>query len=133
LAIKGLYAVDENSYLILNDEQPYSITIESARPVESFCIFFKAGFAEQVYYSLGSEQDKLLDNPEPPDKLRVGFFDRTYPHDNLLSPALRSLKSSFAERKDQLAAETEKFNLWLACFKDSENNNLCLMSEVSPK
>lgn len=38
---KGLYAVDESSYLILNDEQPYSITIESARPVESFCIFFR--------------------------------------------------------------------------------------------
>lgn len=33
----------------------------------------------------------------------------------------------------ELAAKTEKFNLWLACFKDSENNQLCLMSEVSPK
>lgn len=33
----------------------------------------------------------------------------------------------------ELAARTEKFELWLACFKDSENNNLCLMSEVPPK
>lgn len=98
---KGLYAVDESSYLILNDEQPYSITIESARPVESFCIFFKAGFAEQIYYSLGSEQDKLLDNPVPPDKLQIGFFDKTYPHDDVVSPTLRSIKSSFAEQKDR--------------------------------
>lgn len=37
------------------------------------------------------------------------------------------------EEQPELAAKTEKFNLWLACFKDSENNNLCLMSEVSPK
>ncbi len=37
------------------------------------------------------------------------------------------------EETPELAAKTEKFNLWLACFKDSENNNLCLMSEVSPK
>lgn len=98
---KGLYTVDESSYLILNDGQPYSITIESERPVESFCIFFKAGFAEKVYYSLGLEQDKLLDNPVPPDKLRIGFFDKTYPHDNVISPALLSIKSSLAERKDQ--------------------------------
>jgi catechol 2,3-dioxygenase-like lactoylglutathione lyase family enzyme len=37
------------------------------------------------------------------------------------------------EEQPELAAKTEKFNLWLANFKDSENNNLCLMSEVPPK
>lgn len=35
------------------------------------------------------------------------------------------------EERPELAAKTEKFDLWLACFKDSENNDLCLMSEVS--
>lgn len=98
---RGLYAVDESSYLILNDAQPYSITIESERVVESFCIFFSANLAAQVYYSLDPKQNKLLDNPEPPDKLRVGFLDKTYPHDKVVSPFLLSLKSSFAERKQQ--------------------------------
>ncbi len=37
------------------------------------------------------------------------------------------------EEEPELAARTEKFDLWLACFKDPENNNLCLLSEVSPK
>lgn len=37
------------------------------------------------------------------------------------------------EEEPELAAKTEKFDLWLACFRDSENNNLCLMSEVSHK
>lgn len=98
---KGLHAVDENSYLILNDGQPYSITVESERLTESFCIFFRAGFAEQVYYGLSSGQDKLLDEPKPPDKLRIGFFDKTYPHDTVVSPALLSLKSSVAEGQEQ--------------------------------
>jgi len=98
---RGLYAVDESSYLILNNQQPYSITIESNSVVESFCIFFKANFAEQVYYSLSSEQGKLLDNPVPHNRLPVGFFDKTYPHDRVVSPALLSLKSSLAERKEQ--------------------------------
>lgn len=92
----GLYGVDESSYLILNDGQPYSITIDSVRPVESFCIFFKPGFAEQVYYGLSSAQGALLDEPEPPDRLRIGFFDKVYPHDDILSPALLSLKSAAA-------------------------------------
>ena len=35
------------------------------------------------------------------------------------------------EQRPELAAKTERFDLWLACFKDSENNDLCLMSEVA--
>jgi methylmalonyl-CoA/ethylmalonyl-CoA epimerase len=34
------------------------------------------------------------------------------------------------EERPELAAKTTEFDLWLACFKDSENNTLCLMSEV---
>lgn len=37
------------------------------------------------------------------------------------------------DERPELAAKTEKFDLWLACFKDSESNNLCLMSEVPAK
>ncbi|HEX8148622.1 MAG TPA: AraC family transcriptional regulator [Pyrinomonadaceae bacterium] len=106
----GLYAVDDSSYLILNEGQPYSITIESERPVESFCIFFKPGFAEKVYYSLSSGQCELLDNPEPPGKPRVGFFDQVYPHDDVLSPALLSLKSSPAEERARAGWLEEQFH-----------------------
>lgn len=34
------------------------------------------------------------------------------------------------DEKPELAAKLEKFDLWLACFRDSENNRLCLMSEA---
>lgn len=37
------------------------------------------------------------------------------------------------DERPELAAKTENFDLWLACFKDSENNTLCLMSEVPAK
>lgn len=105
----GLYSVDDGSYLILNDGQPYSITVESERPVESFCIFFKPGFAEQVYYSLSAGHSALLDSPEPPDKLRVGFFDKVYPHDDVLSPALRLLKSTPAGKREDAGWLEEQF------------------------
>lgn len=106
----GLYGVDENSYLILNDGQPYSITIDSERPVESFCVFFKSGFAEQVYHGLCSTQPELLDDPEPPDRTRVGFFDKVYPHDDILTPALLSLKSSADDVKENAGRLEEQFH-----------------------
>ncbi len=98
---KGLHAVNDNSYLVLNHEQPYSITIESERAVESFCIFFKAGLAEDVYLSFNSKPEKLLDDPFVSPESKINFFDKTYSHDQTLSPALLSVKSSFAERKLQ--------------------------------
>ena len=106
----GLYAVDDSSYLILNDGQPYSITVESECPVESFCIFLKPGFAEQVYHSLSSGQGELLDDPEPPGGSRIGFFDRVYPHDGLLSPALRLLKSAPGENRRSAGWLEERFH-----------------------
>lgn len=107
----GLYGVDEHSYLILNDGQPYSITVDSERPVESFCVFFKSGFAEQVYHSLRSTERELLDDPEPSGRPRLGFFDKVYPHDDILSPALLSLKSSVsAEGKERAGRLEEQFH-----------------------
>jgi AraC-like DNA-binding protein len=107
---QGLHGVDESSYLILNDGQPYSITVDSERPVESFCIFFKPGFAEQVCYSLSSAPDRLLDEPQPPDSLRIRFFDKTYPHDELLSPALLSLKTSHARPGERAGGLEEQLH-----------------------
>lgn len=98
---KGLYAVNDDSYLVLNDRQPYSITIESERAVESLCLFFKAELAEDVFRSLNSKPEKLLDNPFVAPQSKINFFDKTYPHDRILSPALLSLKSLFAERVNQ--------------------------------
>src|SRR5262245_30891739 len=37
---RGRYRVGSNSYLILNQNQSYEITIDSEKAVESFCVFF---------------------------------------------------------------------------------------------
>src|SRR5579884_3888023 len=67
------FVVDTSNYLVLNDEQPYTVEIDAAEPVESFCIFFAPGFAEQVQRDLAASEGQLLDdldtNGEP-----VSFF-----------------------------------------------------------
>jgi AraC-like DNA-binding protein len=97
----GRYAVDETRYLVLNHGQPYSITVESEIEVESFGIFFQTGFAEEVHRRLITTTNRLLDEPEMPGAPPVYFFEKTYPHDDILSPALLTLRASLARRKDE--------------------------------
>jgi AraC family transcriptional regulator len=59
---KGFFAVEESRYLLLN-EGAYTISIDENKEVESFCIFFKDGFAEGVLKSLSESNDSLLSDP----------------------------------------------------------------------
>jgi AraC family transcriptional regulator len=94
----GCYAVGNEAYLVLNHGQTYAITIEADSAVESFCLFFEDGFAEEVYHSLVTRPDRLVDNPEIviPITEPIHFFERTYQHDTLLSPSLLGLRSEIA-------------------------------------
>ncbi len=106
----GYFAVDDNSYLIVNNNQPYSITIESNTSVESFCLFFEPGFAEQVYYSLVTPAHQLLDDPVQQVIRPIHFFERTYHHDNLVSPLLYSLRETLADKKHEQVWLHEQFH-----------------------
>ena len=92
----GRYAVDDSSYLILNDGQTYSIDIDSINDIESFCIFFEQGFAEDVWSSLNATTSQLLEGA-PEKRAAVNFFERTYLHDQILSPALFSLRAQLSK------------------------------------
>jgi AraC-like DNA-binding protein len=98
---RGFYKVDDSSYLVLNANQDYSISVEDGSRGESFCIFFEDGFAEQVHHSLSRKTSQLLDTPETPSTEPIHFFDKTYPHDSVLSPALSTFKAGFPLRKEE--------------------------------
>lgn len=108
---KGRYAVDDRSYLILNHSQPYCITIDARRGMSSFCLFFEAGFAEAIFRSLTAAPQQLLDEPASSGLLPLNFFERTYPHDDILSPALRRLRASLVQRKNDAGWLQEQFHL----------------------
>jgi AraC family transcriptional regulator len=108
---RGRYAVDDRAYLLLNQGQPYAISIESEAPVESFCIFFRAGFAEEVQRSLTATTDQLLLDAVGPSRPALQFFERTYPHDDLLSPTLLRVRQALASNTAEIGWLCEQLHL----------------------
>jgi AraC-like DNA-binding protein len=109
----GCHAVNDDSYLVLNRGQSYSINIDAAQPLESFCIFFADGLAEEVYRSLVTKSKALLDEPEMPIVEPFHFFERTYLHDEVLTPALLRLRAALPHRKDDRGWLNEQIHLIL--------------------
>jgi AraC family transcriptional regulator len=105
------YLVDDSCYLVLNNGQSYNIQIESNLPIESFCLFFAPGFAEGLRHVLSSTTDRLLIEPHPASPAPADFFERTYPHDNLVSPALRQLRAAAKHGQAEQAWLVEQFHV----------------------
>ncbi len=61
--------LDSSSFLILNAGERYSMDIDSARPVETCCVFFAPGFVERTVLDSTSPMEAALDDPcrQPPD------------------------------------------------------------------
>lgn len=71
---KGFFAVEESRYLLLN-KGAYTISIDEPKVVESFCLFFKDGFAEEVLHSLKETNDRFLSDSFK-DTSSIGFFEK---------------------------------------------------------
>lgn len=56
--------VDPHSFLILNAGETYSMDIDAARPVETCCVFFAAGYVERVALDVTSTLESALDAPD---------------------------------------------------------------------
>lgn len=91
-ADRAWFGVTEQGYLILNEQQPYEIHIDSPTLLESFIVFFPAGWAEQGRAALTSSPHQLLDQPDGGGPVR--FFERFTPHDHWVSPILRALRQA---------------------------------------
>ncbi|GAA0356225.1 helix-turn-helix domain-containing protein [Caldalkalibacillus horti] len=97
---QGFFAVEQDRYLLLN-EGPYSLAIEQEKDIDSFCLFFKDGLADEVQQSSRLSTDQLLTDPYQTSASPVQFFEKTYPHDPLLSALMLQLKSNLDEDEDE--------------------------------
>ncbi|QTD40043.1 AraC family transcriptional regulator [Sporosarcina sp. Te-1] len=105
---KGFFAVEENRYLVLN-EGDYTIAIDEVQEVESFCLFFHHGFAEEVYRTLTDTSDQLLTDPDR-DKESLGFFEKTYEMSPGLFTLLQNMKQQYPDKKHDRLWLEEQFH-----------------------
>src|SRR5256714_3387490 len=92
------FAVDDGGYLILNNRQPYSIEIASPTVVETFVLWFPDGWAEEVMSGSNWPNERLLDSPTA-TVAAASFFECYTPHDGIVSPRLRELRTAFKNRE----------------------------------
>jgi AraC-like DNA-binding protein len=93
----GRFAVDDNTYLILNELHPYRIFIDSNTIVESFCVFFPMGWAEDIYRSVTVPPEQMLSEPQAKDFQSWGFFERLQSHDEVVSPVVWRIQTALHE------------------------------------
>jgi AraC family transcriptional regulator len=87
----GEYNVNVN-YLIVNEGQKCSCSVNSSQPVELISIFFEKNFASEVLGNLTAPEDKLIFNPSIKNSQPIQFFEKLYPIDNFVMPVIMKMK-----------------------------------------
>ncbi|GIN87657.1 hypothetical protein J6TS2_40430 [Heyndrickxia sporothermodurans] len=119
---KGFFAVHEERYLLLNSG-PYTISIEEDQSVESFCLFFKDGFAEEVMRSLQDSPESLLDDPNKPSHT-VEFFEKTYEMDLNFTKQLNHFKNHYSLVQGDLIWQEEQFYQLMQTIVNKHNKTI---------
>lgn len=86
-------AVRFGQFLILNDDQTYSSSIDMEGEVRSISVFFRKEFATAVFHDAVSSEETLLDTPFDLGSKSLEFFQTLYAVDSELQQQLIYLLS----------------------------------------
>jgi AraC family transcriptional regulator len=109
------YAVDEQSYFILNDGQDYTIHLDAPFPISSFCVFFPDHIADEVRRSFLHPASALLDSPAAALPTPTEFTVRTHPHDPTFSSTLSRLQRDLPHHLNDTLWLDEQLHHLTAC------------------
>jgi AraC family transcriptional regulator len=113
------FIVHENSYLILNDHQRYTLTIDSARNVTTFCLFFKRGLIEDVFRSYVTPTTALLDCPMPPPAPQLHFWEKLETQGGRVLGLIRELRQRIIKGStSQLTLEPSFYTIAVAMVQE---------------
>ena len=106
-------AVDDDSFLILNNGRVCSTQIESAQPVESFAVYFGPTLVEQAYGAMTLSIEKALARGDTIVERSAEFMESLQPHDQLVSSVLRFIRLHVLRGVDDEAWYDEQLHFLL--------------------
>jgi AraC family transcriptional regulator len=106
-------AVDDDCYLILNENRVYSSCFESGVEIESFSVFFRPGMAEEVFGALGRTVETALGDGATEAPRTVEFAEVLQHHDTLVTPVLRYLQHALKSGMEDADWYEEQFQFLL--------------------
>jgi AraC family transcriptional regulator len=86
-------AVDDDSFLILNQGRVYSTSIRAAHPVESLTICFEPALIEPITNEVTAVIEQALDRGSSSAKPSSDFIENLQPHEATVSPILRFIRA----------------------------------------
>jgi AraC family transcriptional regulator len=94
-AARRKFVVHENTFLILNDRQRYTMTMESTQLATTFCLFFERGFVEDVFRAMVRPDDELLDSPHPGRVAPLGFYEKIESNPGTLFTKIKAIRRKY--------------------------------------
>src|SRR5262249_43276402 len=88
--------LDSNRFLLLEEGQTYSMDIDSVRPVETCCVFFREGFVEGVAQDATTPLKNSLDSPRRAAPRLAGLCRLHFEPEGPILPQMWSLASRCA-------------------------------------
>jgi len=106
-------AVDDDSFLILNNGRVCTTQIDAPQPVESFAIYFGPPLVEHTYGAMTLSIEKALERGDAVVERSAEFLESLQPHDKLVSPVLRFIRLHVLRGVDDEAWYDEQLNFLL--------------------
>lgn len=109
--------VDDDSWLVLNEDQTYSSSFRSDGRMDAVCLFVRRGLPAEVARSMAQTLAQSLDGggdteADGPRRV-VEFSESLRPHDTLITPQLREMQQQVADGRDDQNWLDEQVNVLL--------------------
>ncbi len=91
-------AIDDSSYLVLNDGTPRTFTVEQLAPVEALQLYIRPERFADITHSLTTASHALLEQPADSHTAQLSFFEQRYHYDATLAPLLFALRRDIQAR-----------------------------------
>jgi AraC family transcriptional regulator len=121
-------AVDDDTFMVLNDGRTYGSRLDSPTPVTSFAIFFRPGMAGEVARCHGLTHAALL--AEPAGTRARGFGESVRVHDARVSPVLRFIRRHVEAGLDDEAWYEEQLYFLLGRMQSLHASDCAAMERV---